>query len=425
MAQIWQRSKEKKSRKVISSKLTLVQNERKSYLMADQNINPGEDPSNDNTDDQQPQEPKPAKRKKKRPFGSELKEAREKNRIIRHQQIEEAFNTKIKPLSPSKQRVIDIAGEIYFDEPEEINYQHAIFCQLGLPRSKPYMRDEENKLIYTRDGKKIEAREFERVSGAATLKIHAGDIFIKGKLTSQPLPYGPKPRLALVHISTQAVLTQSRTVDLGSSMRRFMNELGVDTNGKGYRVFKKQMQALAACHMTIGFRDKDGYDNTIYTRPVDEYRAWFSTDQEDQMSFWASEIHLSEKFYNSLLEHPAPLDPRALNGLGHSSLALDIYMWLAHRLRRIQRPGGIKLTWDVLKQQFGMEYPNTKQGRYDFKREFIQALTQVKIAYQEAKIEDTKGGLILKESPPPIKPKPMLLIPPISELKKPDNPKDN
>jgi len=33
--------------------------------------------------------------------------------------------------------------------------------------------------------------------------------------------------------------------------------------------------------------------------------------------------------------HAVPLDERALAGLAHSSLALDIYAWLAQRLHRV------------------------------------------------------------------------------------------
>lgn len=36
-------------------------------------------------------------------------------------------------------------------------------------------------------------------------------------------------------------------------------------------------------------------------------------------------------------KHTVPLDERALAGLAHSAMALDIYTWLAQRLHRVPR----------------------------------------------------------------------------------------
>ena len=71
----------------------------------------------------------------------------------------------------------------------------------------------------------------------------------------QPLPYGTKPRLVVVHISSEAVRTRSREVEVGHSIRGFLETLGVGTSGGRtgpFAMFKTQMLALAACRMTIG-----------------------------------------------------------------------------------------------------------------------------------------------------------------------------
>jgi len=107
-----------------------------------------------------------------------------------------------------------------------------------------------------------------------------------------------------------------------------------------------------------------------------------------------------------MLEFAVPLDSRALAALKHSALALDIYTWLAHRLCRINKIEGVKVSWGNLKEQFGQEYGSSR----DFKKEFRQALLQVHAVYPDARIEDFPGGLTLLASPPPI-PKTQILMP--------------
>lgn len=96
-------------------------------------------------------------------------------------------------------------------------------------------------------------------------------------------------------------------------------------------------------------------------------------------------------------ENAVPLDPRALEGLQHSALALDIYTWLAHRLHRVRRPGE-KLTWANLRLQFGQEYTDDK----NFKKAFLIALRQVAAVYPDARLEQVRTGLRLIASPPPV-----------------------
>jgi len=112
----------------------------------------------------------------------------------------------------------------------------------------------------------------------------------------------------------------------------------------------------------------------------------------------AGMLELSKDFYDTLAEHAVPLDYRALSALRHSALALDIYTWLAHRLCRVTKSDGVKLSWENLREQFGQEYANTK----NFKHEFRDVLRQVCVVYPDARIEQTPGGLILYPSRPPL-----------------------
>lgn len=98
---------------------------------------------------------------------------------------------------------------------------------------------------------------------------------------------------------------------------------------------------------------------------------------------------------------------RAAPAEQHSALALDTYSWLAHRLCRINRADGVKLSWANLLEQFGQEYAVRK----DFKKKFAAALRMALIVYPAASVDDESGGIRLRPSPPPV-PKAQVLIPP-------------
>jgi len=281
-------------------------------------------------------------------------------------------------MTPAQAKVVRLATEISQTPPNELSFQHSILCQVGLPRSPmPTLR-------------------FERTSGSASLLIEAGSLWDGSAWVQQPLPSGTKPRLALVHISSEALRTGSATVDVGRSTHGFMKRLGIDTNGRSYAGFRHQLAALSACRITLGFNR-----STIDSKLIERFNAW----DADIESTAASEdklepgvIVLSHQFYESLREHSVPLDGRAVSALQKSSLALDIYFWLAHRLHRIDRVTGSRLTWQSLQTQFGQEYSLLK----DFKRDFRHCLKAVKAVYRTARVEELQDTLVLLPSPPPV-----------------------
>jgi hypothetical protein len=292
-------------------------------------------------------------------------------------------------LPPTVRRVISTSVEISQEPPDRADFLHAVLCQVGMPR------------------KATEARVFERWQGNVGLSLEAGRLGLGGRFVDQPLPYGVKPRLVMIHISTEAVRTKSRVIPIGDSMRDFLEILGLGTNAGRNGVlpmFKKQMLALAACRLTLAMQ-VNGVDRNIHTQPIDRFDAWLSMDGK-QRSLWSGELEISERFYETLTGNAVPLDHRALSALKHSSLALDIYSWLAHRLCRVRKVDGVKLSWENLREQFGQEYNDPK----NFKKEFRQSLRQVLAVYPDAHIEDVPGGLLLRPSNPPL-PKTRITVP--------------
>ena len=277
-------------------------------------------------------------------------------------------------LPRSAARILRLAHEIQEVRPERPDYLHSVLCQVGLPRSA------------------TKSLTFERTNGHASLLVEAGKLWNGATWVQQPLPCGTRPRLALVHVSSEAVRSKSPVVEIGRSVREFLIRLGVDTGGREYATFAKQMRALSACRMSLGFGTE-----TIDAKPIERFDAWTDAGGErDRHS--PGVIELTPKFFASLTEFAVPLDARALAALRHSALALDVYTWLAHRLLRVKRQTGERVTWKNLRDQFGQEYADPR----NFKRKMVTTLRSVMAVYPDARIEPVLGGLILLPSQPPV-----------------------
>lgn len=167
----------------------------------------------------------------------------------------EPFQMTTAGLPPTVRRVIETSNDIVQDSPEQTDFLHAILCQVGMPRSA------------TRD------RHFERANGSAMMRLEAGAMYDGKRFVEQPLPYGAKPRLMMVHIGSQAVRTRVPEIEIGHSTREFMQELGLDTNGQSYTGIKKQINALAHCRMSLGWKTGNRV-NTLHTQPIERFEAW-------------------------------------------------------------------------------------------------------------------------------------------------------
>ena len=268
-----------------------------------------------------------------------------------------------------------------FSEPlqQEPEFMHAVLCQVGLPRSE------------------VSGREFTRSTGGASMLLEAGKWYDGVRYHDMPLPYGTRPRLVLFHVCSEAIRTKSPIVEVQRSASAFLERLRIKKNGESFAAFKKQMLALAACRMQIGYQTDTKVVN-VKCDPIQRFDAWTQSDN-GQLGLWPGVITLSGEFYETLREHAVPLDPRAICALQNSALALDTYTWLAHRLYRIRQNRGLTLYWKNLKDQFGQEYRTDK----DFKREFVGAIRKAQAVYPDAKIEMVRGGIRLFPSPPPIK----------------------
>jgi len=288
-------------------------------------------------------------------------------------------------LTPQQRRLLDTSVAIRSDPPERIDFLHTVQCQIGIPYRNP--------------GDSV--REWDRKQGHASLRIEAGSVIDPetGNFVHVGLPYGEKPRLVLIHMATEAVRTGSPVVDVEESMTAFARSLGLETNGQQLKSLKDQLARLAASTVRMGTVE-EGRAVQVNTQFVSAFDLWFPR-QADQRVLWPSTVRLSEEYFQSLGQHAVPLDHRAVASLASSSMALDIYAWLAQRLHRVPTGKPQFIAWDSMHEQFGQGFARIR----DFRRKFLQTLHQVGSAYPAAKLSTDDGGLTLSHSPPPVAPR--------------------
>lgn len=292
--------------------------------------------------------------------------------------------------SPVKQRLIDASAEISLSPAEQITYQHTVLCQTGLPYRSPG----------------DDVRLWERNNGRAYLRIEAGGAINpdKGAFVDLPLPFGPKARLILIHLNSEAIKTGSPEIEVEDSMTAFVKRLlRNDPNGREIRTFKDQLSALSAA--TIRLAVTDGQRAVqVNTQVVTAFDLWFPKNP-NQRILWPSTVRLSRDYFDSLARHAVPLDERAVAALAHSAMGLDVYTWLAQRLHRVPDNKPQFIPWPSLHEQFGQGYAELRF----FRRAFLKVLKAVHTQYPTARFEADRKGMRLRNSPPPI-PQRLMLV---------------
>ena len=286
-------------------------------------------------------------------------------------------------------RMVKKSAAIALQPPEQIVYQHTVLCQTALPYRNPG----------------DDVRVWERNQGSVMLSIEAGRAIDTdlGRFINLGLPFGPKVRLVLHYLNTEALRIGSPAIEVRDSMTAFIKHLQQrPPTGPEIRKFKDQLARLAAATVRLAI-DLDDRTLQVNSQIVRAFDLWLSKDDRQRV-LWPSVIQLSDDYFNSLIRHAVPLDERAVAALSHSAMALDVYAWLAQRLHRVS-PAGQFIPWAALHQQFGQGY---KDIRF-FRRVFLRTIDMVKLAYPAARFTTDKTGLMLGNSPPPVK-KRMVLV---------------
>jgi hypothetical protein len=208
------------------------------------------------------------------------------------------------------------------------------------------------------------------------------------------LPYGSLPRLLIAFLTTEAVRTNSRDIELGRSLSDFLIKLKeVPTGGQWGSItrVKEQTRRLFSTRISCTYNNKhlvSGANLDI----VDSYELWWHPTSPDQSSLFKSHVRLNEAFFKEITQRPVPIDMRALIALKKSPMALDMYCWLTYRMSYLERTTVI--SWQDLQAQIGSSYSRTN----DFRTKFIQHMSPVSAVYPAAKMSIVDKGLQLKPS---------------------------
>jgi hypothetical protein len=243
---------------------------------------------------------------------------------------------------------------------------------------------------------------FTRRSGAVTLTLVPHLDPKTGK--SIGFPYGSIPRLLLFWITTEAIRTKSRRLELGRSLSEFMRTIGLNPDtGRGKRGDAKRLaeQARRLFRSTISFEIIEDEGDTTHETWEDMQVAprgefWWSPKAPAQGALWGSWIELGESFYEAITAAPVPFDMRALRALKRSPLALDLYAWACYTAFAViaKGVGPQFVSWTRLIRQFGAGYTSPKE----FQRKAQAALRKVALVYPGLQIKPQPGGFTIHAS---------------------------
>lgn len=237
-----------------------------------------------------------------------------------------------------------------------------------------------------------------RTNGDFSMSVKSGINIAKKKPELYGVPYGSIPRLLMAYINTEALRNSKdtnnanpRMIHLGNSLSQFLEALSIqNTGGKrgGITSFKKQAEKLFHSEITIIQRGTHGIAERDIKISDGRFLFWDLKDP-DQMALWESAIELSERFYQLLVNNPVPMDWRILKTIKQSPMALDLYMWLTHRMSYLDKP--VKIRWETLQLQLGADIEQLKH----FREQVRKHLKKIESMWQDLNIDSSHADYIL------------------------------
>ncbi len=297
-----------------------------------------------------------------------------------HQLIEAHGKQKVLQFDIDR-RIVETAHDYMSDEEGGVGFIYSGFAQAALPHKK--LADDATWQIQT-----------ERVM----LLVEPGRRAVRdGVPIPVGVPYGSKARLIMLYLMGRALETGCREVELGRSLRDWLERMGIPQGGKSIRDVKEQAERISRCRLS--FQVHQGGRTGLVNQNIVDTALFLDSSDPDQGSLMLERAKLSESFYEQLKRHPVPLEEAAIRSINGHSMALDLYCWLAYRLHVL--PGARPVSWTALKQQFGTGFTRMDHFRPTFKNNLDLALA----VYPAAQVDITERGLTLQPSRPPIAPK--------------------
>ena len=273
---------------------------------------------------------------------------------------------------------VEAAAAYMADEDASVGFLYSGWCQAALPHRR----------LPDAEGWQIQS---ERITLVVEPGMRPG---AAGRPEPVGVPYGSRARLILIYLQSEAIRTKSREVELGSSLRAWLQRLNIPQGGKSISAVREQAERLSLCRLT--FRVQSGGSVGLLNQSIVDSALFLDGHDKGKPSMFLEKAKLSEGFYAQLQRHPVPLEEAAIRAVSNNSQALDIYAWLAYRLHSLNGPRPV--TWRALRPQFGAGF-----GRLDnFRTRFLDNLKLALAVYPAARVGVDEKGLVLHPSRPPV-----------------------
>lgn len=279
-------------------------------------------------------------------------------------------------VDPRDRLLVDVAAEVLADDQQRIGISYTGFCLTSLPHKR--LPDDQ---IWERRGHKV------------TLLVEPGVMRTNGKNIRYGVPYGARARLILLYLQTQAIRTGSREIELGRSMRAWMERLNLTVGGETARALREQASRISACSLKF-FWEGDEARRWARGGIVSAGLQFCIGDGPEKL--WDDRVVLDEVFWQALKTHPVPLQEAAITQLAHRSLALDVYIWLAWRCHQLSK--STPITWPALDSQFN----TTNQPLRRFKPVMADAIRAATAAYPGCVVDMDERHVVLHPCRPPV-----------------------
>ena len=208
--------------------------------------------------------------------------------------------------------------------------------------------------------------------GKASLMIEAGripDPTTPNRFVQRAVPHGTKARLIMPYIIGYAVQHRTPEIDMGDSLRRFLEQIGMSAGGSQGKQVTHQVENIAASTITLGYWD----DAEVHADrlPIARRVSFWLERNEQQQALWNPSLVLGSDFFQALRYHRVPIDMDHLVQLATSPRRQDLYSWLNYRLPKLRKP--LHMPYDTMQAVFGQGITDPYKYRQTLKRDLNES----------------------------------------------------
>src|SRR5690606_38126420 len=195
------------------------------------------------------------------------------------------------------------------------------------------------------------------------------------------IPFGAKARIALIYLHTQAICQGSPVLSVPHSRNAYLKALGMEGGGMSYKLATDQGLRVSACRLAISCSGRMLEIGPLVERFIYDAGVFAPSAPDLDLTNESERIVLGSAFYRFILAEAVKIDAQALHILNNNSWAIDLYIWFASELHRLEAPR--PMSWEELAFGSGAKYKRPRQLRATF----LNTLQLVKAVYPQAGVE--------------------------------------